>query len=97
MATLDQMRALLSISCRWCGAAPKEACFTTVKRHGREVRIPLTTLDGGCHDLRWQDALGTGAVVMTAAVAEIRGDETPPSEVEPDEPVLVGAAIERPW
>lgn len=95
MATPDQMRTLLSISCRWCGATLNEACFTTVKRHGREVRIPLTTLDGGCHDLRWQDALGTSAAVMTAAVAEIRGEDPP--EPEPDEPVLVGTAMARPW
>lgn len=55
--------------------------------------LALTTLDGGCHDLRWQDALKRGARVITAAVLE---DPVPEAEEPVREPVAVGGG-DAPW
>lgn len=63
MATSEQMRALLSVTCSWCGAGPGQRCTTG----GKYPRVP-TTLDGESHDARWRTALGSGAQVLSAVV-----------------------------
>lgn len=75
MATVDERRALLAVSCRWCSAKPGEECHAVTTgrqaanvRRRHDVRKPITTLDGGAHDLRWHDALGRPAPVLAAAV-----------------------------
>lgn len=99
MASRDEIRALLAKPCRWCRAGVGERCSTAGQRSEsaegprRSERRPIRTLDGGCHDARWQDALGRSAPVRAEAVAEVRGITE-----EPAERVLVGAApVERPW
>lgn len=77
MATAAQRTSLLAHTCPHCGAGVGEGC--TVARPARRdaeggLRVtsgrPITTLDGGCHDARWQAAgLGT-APVLTDVVRE---------------------------
>lgn len=99
MATRDQLRKLLAVSCPWCHAGVGELCTAPGSRdpHAegprRSDRRPIRTLDGGCHDARWLRALGEPAPVRAEVVAE----EHPPRHGEATEPVLVGAPAERPW
>jgi len=93
MASREELSKLLAIPCSWCHAAVGEPCSTSgIRRDGtegprRSDRRPIRTLDGGCHDARWQQALGVAAPVRAEVVAE---------EHQPHQ--LVGAgAVERPW
>lgn len=68
----------------------------------REKRAPITTLDGGCHDARWQAAGLGSAPVLRDAVARLHDSEA--TRVQEPQPALVGAgagpvvaAGERPW
>lgn len=106
MATIEQRQKLLGIPCPHCRAATGEACTASVQPQNldaeggrrRQRRRPLTVLDGGCHEARWQAALGIPAPVVSSAprLAELRGRPAdPPREVVAGPaPVLVG---ERPW
>ena len=99
MATTDQRRALLAIPCSWCQAAPGEFCSRPAPGHNerdvedgvrRKTRLPISTLDGGCHDARWQAAgLGT-APVLGEVVAELVERPIPGR-------VPVSAGADRPW
>jgi hypothetical protein len=97
MATREQVRQLLAVPCPWCTAGVGELCSTMGHRSENAVgsrrseRRFIRTLDGGCHDARWQRALGQAAPVLTQVVAEEH-----PREPEGAEPELVGA-VERPW
>jgi hypothetical protein len=99
MASREELRALLAVSCPWCHAAVSEACSTMGTRRGnveggrRSDRRPIRTLDGGSHDARWVKALGKPAPVRVEVVVE----EHPSRRVEAADQVLVGAATERPW
>ena len=100
MATADEMRALMSVACPWCGAKPGVKCFVRM----RNRRSVPSTLDGEAHDARWQRALGVDARVLSSQVEKITGRDqvrTPdpvPVGAVVGEPVLVGAALEdRPW
>lgn len=99
MATRDELRKLLAVACPWCRAAVGELCSTAGTRSPEAVgprrsdRRPIRTLDGGCHDARWQRALGREAAVLAEVVAADRG--VPRRRTE--EPELVGAAVDRPW
>lgn len=102
MATPEQRRALLAVACPWCRAGVGEPCGlrsredtdTEGGRRTRPVRR-VTTLDGGCHDARWNAALGTAARVLPAVVAAKVERPAAPAE---DDRVLVGAGPpERPW
>jgi len=105
MATRDELRALLAVTCPWCHAAAGELCSTMGVRNDQKVgprrsdRRRIRTLDGGCHDARWNKALGTSAPVLPEVVAA--GHQRPVVDPEEgqrvEEPVLVGAAVERPW
>jgi len=68
MATTAERTALLAVTCTHCGAGTGDACYKLSRRHGRDVRLPITTLDGGSHDARWVAALGRGAPVLVGAV-----------------------------
>lgn len=68
MATVDERTALMTVTCPHCGAGPLQACFTLGRSHGRDVRLPITTLDGGSHDARWRAALGRSAPVIVERV-----------------------------
>lgn len=75
MATSQERRALLSITCPWCGTGPGAECVAaSVHRlppgmKPRRVRpARVRSLDGGCHDARWQAALGRGAKVLTGGL-----------------------------
>lgn len=77
MVTHDQRQALLSVTCPWCHAGTDEPCTVPTRNEvdaegGRRRRRPrhVTTLDGGCHDARWRQALGVNASVISAAVEE---------------------------
>lgn len=77
MATVEQRQALMAVTCSWCGAGVDEPCHVrkaaTIDTAGGRRRpqlLAITTLDGGSHDARWQKALGVGAPVVQAAVAE---------------------------
>lgn len=103
MATREQRARLLAVSCPWCGSAPGEVCvLRAAKRRDHEGgerrrRLPvITTLDGGCHDARWQKALGMPAPVLAAAVQQLR---EPGSEGLPEGPAVdeVAAGLARPW
>jgi len=91
MATADEMKALMSVPCSWCGAKPGVRCF--VRTRNRQ-RVP-STLDGESHDARWQRALGVDARVLSSAVDKITGRDG----VRSPDPVLVGAVAlaDRPW
>lgn len=75
MATAQERAALLAVACPWCHAAPGEVCELRLRRpvpaqrsRLRVVRPPTpTTLDAGCHDARWQAALGVSAQVRVPA------------------------------
>lgn len=108
MATTEQRRALLSVTCSWCGAGVGEVCTLriaqTVDAEGgqrRQAPRPLTTLDGGCHDARWQRAgLGPAPVIRGAVLAAQGWDEDQGRPERPArDPVAVGAPdpLERPW
>lgn len=82
MATSAEIKALLAVTCPWCGAKPGEKCSA---RFGKTTH-PLTTLDGESHDARWQSALGRGAKVTptTDMLAASAARHQPPR-------------VERPW
>lgn len=94
MATTEQRQALLRIGCPWCQAAPGEVCS-----RGRSSRrdteggvrrsrpLPVSTLDGGMHDARWQAAGLGSAPVITARVRELHPVAAAPA----------ASAVERPW
>lgn len=84
MATKEQMKALLSVACPWCGAGVGQRCQVTTAR-GRMVLTP-TTLDGESHDARWKSALGLPSRVLTTQVDRLVGRES-----------LAAAGAERPW
>ena len=104
MATRAEIDALLKVACPHCGAAPDEWCSvrdrTADKHRGtRRFRpIPVTTLDGGCHDARWRAAVGRSAAVI---VSDALGHQTPsPDPADASlapfrDPVAVG--VDRPW
>jgi hypothetical protein len=69
MASVDERSALIAVTCPHCSAAPGELCFTLRRAHGRDVRVPITTLDGGAHDARWLVALGRPAAVVRERVS----------------------------
>jgi hypothetical protein len=110
MATVEQRRALLGITCSWCHAAPGEFCTrpdghnTRDSQDGlrRRAGLPISTLDGGCHDARWQAAgLGT-APVLTAVVDSLRqapvpGHGRPRSGPADRTPAPAVAGGDRPW
>ena len=96
MATPEQRHTLLAVGCPWCGAAPGEACQRASRGRSRRdteggVRkgrpLPVTVLDGGAHDARWQAAGLGSAPVVTARVRELH---PPAARPEP-------AATARPW
>lgn len=110
MATTDERQALLAITCPWCAAAPGEVCSMPApggraRRDNeggirRERRIPISTLDAGCHDARWLAAGLGSAPVLAAVVAEHQAVDLPRVQ----EPAMAGAgapsaasAGERPW
>lgn len=71
MATIEERKALLAVPCPWCGAGSNSECVSASTHNlptghtPRRVRhLRVTTLDGGCHDARWQAALGRGAKVL---------------------------------
>lgn len=107
MATTEERQALLAITCPWCQATAGEVCSMPAPgahakrdteggvRQGQ--RIPISTLDAGCHDARWV-AAGLGpAPVRAEAVAILqapRGQE--PAMAGAGGPV--GASVgDRPW
>lgn len=107
MATIEERQKLLAIMCPHCHAAAGEPCGVAggplpLDAEGgrrRRTRRPVTTLDGGCHDARWQAALNRPAPVLVSAprLGELRGRPSSPPEETPlagPAPVLVG---ERPW
>lgn len=101
MATSEQRTHLLAVACPWCKAAPGEVCTVAGRvqgdprtergRRGRQAGI--STLDGGCHDARWQAAGLGAAAVVTERVAQLhnRGE----GQLVP---AFAGAApTDRPW
>jgi hypothetical protein len=102
MATAAQRQALLAIPCPHCSASVGEMCGVArvTPRDGeggkrRERSRPLTTLDGGCHDARWQ-AAGLGAArVLTEALAEAQ--QRPVSAVAAPQAAELVTVGERPW
>lgn len=110
MATADQRNALLAITCTWCHAAPGEFCTRPDGHNTRDSQdglrrrsgLPISTLDGGCHDARWQAAgLGT-APVLTAVVDSLRqapvpGGGRPRSRTPDRSPAVAVGGGERPW
>lgn len=105
MATADERTALLAVTCPHCSAAVGELCTAPAATRPmdsqggmrRSLGRPVTTLDGGCHDARWQTALGRPARVLSAVVAERHHPTTPrpaPKAVPVAVPVPVGV---RPW
>lgn len=99
MASAEDRAALLGVSCAWCGAAPGEDCHVRetsadkAKGTRRYSPVPITTLDGGCHDARWRAALSRGAEVLTAAVPS-------PDPVTPGDANVARVAVsvgDRPW
>lgn len=105
MFTEADREALLAIACAHCGAAPGERCSVPGARPSgegrRAARRAITTLEGGCHDRRWRDAVGRPAAVLAAEVARLRGVDVPERVQEDTGPVLVGAGLpapgEAPW
>jgi len=102
MATPAEMAALLAVTCPWCQAAPGHKC--QARTSGRtstlatRLALTLTTLDGGCHDARWQAALGRGAAVIADAVAEARRKpDTDETREVPTSTATATAVLERPW
>ena len=95
MATPEQRRTLLATACPWCHAQPGNVC-TRGRGGKRDVEggvrkqrpLLVTTLDGGCHDARWQ-AAGLG----TAPVVAERVRELHPVAAGPP----VGPVADRPW
>jgi hypothetical protein len=102
VATTAQREALLAVPCPWCGAGVGEVCtlpaadrIDTEGGRRRHRPRPLTTLDGGCHDARWQRAgLGPAPVIRGAVLAAQGIDE---DAQEAREAVPVGGPVERPW
>lgn len=68
MATVDERTALMTVTCPHCGAGPLERCYSLTRSNGRDVRLPIRTLDGGSHDARWMLALGRPAPVLAGAI-----------------------------
>lgn len=106
MATSVERQKLLAISCPWCHAAPGELCSKPVTRavdteggQRKARRVPITTLDGGCHDARWQAAgMGPAPVIVERLAALQERDEAPASRGPAPVPQLVGAGPDdRPW
>jgi hypothetical protein len=100
MATAEQRAALLRIECPWCGAGPGTPCRVRAlmgRKRGGQNRI--STLDGGCHDARWQAALGVSAPVLGDVVAarrvEAAKEQRPGTVAVLDPPEE--APDDRPW
>ena len=64
MTTAAEMRALLAVSCPWCGAGPGTRCHA---RRAGGAFVPPSTLAAESHDARWQAALGRPAAVIADA------------------------------
>lgn len=106
MATPDQRAALLAITCPWCSAPPGETCSMPApgSRASRDQeggvrraqRIPISTLDGGCHDARWQAAGLGSAPVRLDALADLH-TVAPRRVQEPAVAAAGGSAGDRPW
>lgn len=93
MATPEERRALLAVTCPHCGAAPQMMCFVpvgarTASERTQARRVPIRTLDGGCHDARWRKALDREAAVIV--------DALPPTRTGVRQPAMAGG-VERPW
>jgi hypothetical protein len=86
MATSQQLAQLMSITCRWCGAGPRERC----RVRGRGDRRP-ESLDGGCHDARWQDALHQPAPIDRTWRTDYLASRPQPVSL------AASAPAERPW
>lgn len=105
MATNEERQRLLAVTCPHCRAGVGEPCVVAGGpqpldseggRRRRQLRL-ITTLDGGCHDARWQAALNRPAPVLPSSprLGELRGRPSPPETPQAGPaPVLVG---ERPW
>jgi hypothetical protein len=93
MATTEERRALLSVTCPWCGSRPNEEC----RVRGARIRS-VTVLDGGAHDARWRIALGRPAPVIGAPV---RGRVLEPDEHQRGSVAVMERPVEvpedRPW
>lgn len=94
MATPEEHRALLAVTCPHCGAEAGTRCFVPVgaRTHtdrARARRAPVRTLDGGAHNARWQKALGRDAAVIPEAL--------PPTRTSPHRVLAPAGAVERPW
>jgi hypothetical protein len=110
MATVEQRIALLAITCSWCHSAPGEFCTRPAGRNSvdsqdgvrRQVGLPISTLDGGCHDARWQAAGLGSAPVLTEVVAALRETAIQPAGrprtgARAPAPAAAMAGGERPW
>ena len=95
MATSEERRALLAISCGHCGARPGERCFVRsrnmVRDSDRRRARPVSTLEAGMHSTRWQDALGREPRVDRQRVAELTPTRRPAAVANS------AAPAERPW
>lgn len=86
MATVEQRKQLLSRPCPWCKAGVGEECYTPGPK---KARLPIKTLDAGCHDARWLAVFDRPAPVLL--------EREPRAPVDAGrEPVPVGA-VECPW
>jgi hypothetical protein len=100
MATPRERAALLAVPCPWCGAGPQSECVVRGLRNRRRGERGPSSLDGHCHDARWQAALGRPAPVLVHRLDVLmrRGDDE-------DEPERGSVAVldpprsegERPW
>lgn len=110
MATTEQRHALLAITCPWCHAAPSEFCSRPAGHNERDAedgvrrraRLPISTLDGGCHDARWQAAGLGSAPVLTEVVADMlqsaeRATGRPRAGARAPVPAAAVVGGERPW
>lgn len=75
MATHEEREALMSVSCPWCGASAGKVCVPASSNRSRTDKVRerrgaaalgIRTLDGGCHEARWQKALGRPARTLVA-------------------------------
>lgn len=82
MATSAELRALMAVSCTYCGAGVGVRCGRTLGN----LTIRPTTLDGESHDARWR-AAGLGAATVLA-------ERVPRAEPVL---VAAGDLDERPW
>lgn len=77
MATPAEIRALLATPCPWCGAWVGSECRVSGVRNPRIGRKGPSTLDGRCHDARWQAALGRPALVVRVPERRVDAEDEP--------------------